>query len=187
MSELEEKLPIIALDVGTGRIGVAILRNDILINHLDIISRDGSEFEKITKIVEDENVKTIVIGLPKTLKAEIGPQAEKVLQFVDELKVHLASFFSLEIVLWDERFTSVIAHRMFRAIGLTSKKERKIKDSLEAELILESYINYLRRELRKKDQQEPQLEKKAQIHREREKQKEPRGLRDPIRRKKFPD
>ena len=158
MSKSDERLPMIALDVGTGRIGVAILRDAILfINHLDIISRDGSEFEKVASIVKDENVKTIVIGLPKTLKAEIGPQAEKVLQFVDELRLHLISPPPVEIVLWDERFTSVIAHRMFRAIGLTSKKERKIKDSLEAELILESYINYLRRELRKKKQQENQI------------------------------
>jgi len=152
----------IALDVGTGRIGVAILRDAILfINHLDIISRDGSEFEKVASIVKDENVKTIVIGLPKTLKAEIGPQAEKVLQFVDELRLHLISPPPVEIVLWDERFTSVIAHRIFRAIGLTSKKERKIKDSLEAELILESYINYLRRELRKKEQQENQIQQES--------------------------
>lgn len=174
MSKSDERLPMIALDVGTGRIGVAILRDAILfINHLDIISRDGLEFEKVASIVKDENVKTIVIGLPKTLKAEIGPQAEKVLQFVDELRLHLISPPPVEIVLWDERFTSVIAHRMFRAIGLTSKKERKIKDSLEAELILESYINYLRRELRKKEQQENQIQQKSRKEQEHQVRKKP--------------
>ena len=174
MSKSDERLPMIALDVGTGRIGVAILRDAILfINHLDIISRDGSEFEKVASIVKDENVKTIVIGLPKTLKAEIGPQAEKVLQFVDELRLHLISPPPVEIVLWDERFTSVIAHRIFRAIGLTSKKERKIKDSLEAELILESYINYLRRELRKKEQQENQIQQKSRKEQEHQVRKKP--------------
>lgn len=174
MSKSDERLPMIALDVGTGRIGVAILRDAILFtNHLDIISRDGSEFEKVASIVKDENVKTIVIGLPKTLKAEIGPQAEKVLQFVDELRLHLISPPPVEIVLWDERFTSVIAHRMFRAIGLTSKKERKIKDSLEAELILESYINYLRRELRKKEQQENQIQQESRKEQERQVRKKP--------------
>ena len=174
MSKSDERLPMIALDVGTGRIGVAILRDAILFtNHLDIISRDGSEFEKVASIVKDENVKTIVIGLPKTLKAEIGPQAEKVLQFVDELRLHLISPPPVEIVLWDERFTSVIAHRMFRAIGLTSKKERKIKDSLEAELILESYINYLRRELRKKEQQENQIQQESRKEQEHQVRKKP--------------
>ena len=174
MSKSDERLPMIALDVGTGRIGVAILRDAILfINHLDIISRDGSEFEKVASIVKDENVKTIVIGLPKTLKGEIGPQAVKVLQFVDELRLHLISPPPVEIVLWDERFTSVIAHRMFRAIGLTSKKERKIKDSLEAELILESYINYLRRELRKKEQQENQIQQKSRKEQEHQVRKKP--------------
>jgi putative Holliday junction resolvase len=154
VSELEEKLPIIALDVGTGRIGVAILRNAILpVNHLDILKRDGTEFEKINSVVRDEKIKTIVVGLPKTLKGEIGPQAVKVLQFVEELKINLAELPSVEIVFWDERFTSVIAHRVFRTIGFTSKKERKVKDSLEAELILESYLNYLRRESRRKKQE----------------------------------
>ena len=174
MSKSDERLPMIALDVGTGRIGVAILRDAILfINHLDIISRDGSEFEKVASIVKDENVKTIVIGLPKTLKGEIGPQAVKVFQFVDELRLHLISPPPVEIVLWDERFTSVIAHRIFRAIGLTSKKERKIKDSLEAELILESYINYLRRELRKKEQQENQIQQESRKEQEHQVRKKP--------------
>lgn len=154
MSELEEKLPIIALDVGTGRIGVAILRNAILpVNHLEILKRDGTEFEKLNSVVRDEKIKTIIVGLPKTLKGEIGPQALKVLQFVEELKINLAEISSIEIVFWDERFTSVIAHRVFRTIGFTSKKERKVKDSLEAELILESYLNYLRRESRRKKQE----------------------------------
>jgi len=154
VSELEEKLPIIALDVGTGRIGVAILRNAILpVNHLEILKRDGTEFEKLNSVVRDEKIKTIIVGLPKTLKGEIGPQALKVLQFVEELKINLAEISSIEIVFWDERFTSVIAHRVFRTIGFTSKKERKVKDSLEAELILESYLNYLRRESRRKKQE----------------------------------
>ncbi len=154
MSELEEKLPIIALDVGTGRIGVAILRNAILpVNHLEILKRDGTEFEKLNSVVRDEKIKTIIVGLPKTLKGEIGPQALKVLQFVEELKINLTEISSIEIVFWDERFTSVIAHRVFRTIGFTSKKERKVKDSLEAELILESYLNYLRRESRRKKQE----------------------------------
>jgi len=153
VSELEEKLPIIALDVGTGRIGVAILRNTmLLVNHLDTITRDGTEFEKINSVVRDEKIKSIVIGLPKTLKGEIGPQAVKVLQFVEELKINLTTVPPVEIIFWDERFTSVIAHKIFRTIGFTSRKERKVKDSLEAELILESYLNYLRRESRKKKQ-----------------------------------
>lgn len=155
MSEIKGNLPILALDVGTGRIGVAIIRNSVLlVNNLDTVARDGTaEFEKLKSIMKDEQVKVIVVGLPKTLKGEIGPQAQKVIKFVEELKTHLSDI-PVEIVLWDERFTSVIAHRVFRAFGFTSKKERKIKDSLEAELILESYINFLRREAAKKERED---------------------------------
>ncbi len=140
---LKEISPLIALDVGIGRIGIAIFREDsIFVTPLGTITRDGTEYKKIMNIIEEEKVKTIVVGLPKTLKGEIGPQAEKVLKFIESLKGFVEG---VEIVKWDERFTSVIAHRIFKARGYNTKEERKVKDSLEAELILESYINYIRR------------------------------------------
>jgi len=137
---------IIALDVGTGHIGVAASDPlKITANPVDVLNRDGTEFSKIEEFIRRYDAKTLVIGLPKTLKGEVGMQAEKVLQFVNELREFLSG---VEIILWDERFTSVIAHRMFQKAGINSRKERKIKDAAEAVLILQSYLNYIRRKKR---------------------------------------
>ena len=140
----------IALDVGTGHIGVAASDPlGITANPLDVVNRDGNEFERIKDILNTHGSKTLIIGLPKTLRGEVGMQAEKVLKFVEELREHLSG---VEIILWDERFTSVIAHRMFQKAGIKSRRERKIKDAAEAVLILQSYLKYLRRNKRKNSQ-----------------------------------
>lgn len=137
---MKEKGVIVALDVGTGRIGVAASDSlHITANPVTVIPRDGNEFEAIKKLVKFYSAKTVVIGLPKTLKGDVGPQAEKVLTFVTVLKEHLSD---VEIILWDERFTSVIAHKMYKLLGVRSKKERTTKDVAEALLILQSYLNY---------------------------------------------
>ncbi len=138
--------PIVALDVGTGRIGVAVSDPlGITANPIAVLGRDGKEFDEIRGILTEHNSKVLIVGFPKTLKGQVGSQAEKVLIFVNELKEHLSG---IEIILWDERFTSVIAHRMFQKAGISSRRERKIKDAAEAVLILQSYLNYLRREKR---------------------------------------
>jgi len=143
---------IIALDVGTGRVGVAA-SDPLLIaaNPVAVIARDGNEFEEIKKVVESHSADTVIIGLPKTLRGEVGPQAEKVLTFTNLLREHLSG---VKIILWDERFTSVIAHRMFKTLGIRSKRERLIKDAAEAMLILQSYLNYMRRKSKSSDSKE---------------------------------
>jgi putative Holliday junction resolvase len=137
---------ILALDVGTGHIGVAASDAlKITANPVDVLDRDGSEFEKIRELISRYDAKVLVVGLPKTLRGEVGMQAEKVIEFVNELRNFLSG---IDIILWDERFTSVIAHRMFQKAGINSRKERKIKDAAEAVLILQSYLNYIRRKKR---------------------------------------
>ncbi len=142
----EENKVYIALDVGTGHIGVAASDPlGITANPVDVIERDGNEFNKIRDILSSHDSRTLIIGLPKTLRGEVGMQAEKVLEFTNELRKYLSN---VEIVLWDERFTSVIAHRMFMKAGIRSRRERKIKDAAEAVLILQSYLNYVGRKKR---------------------------------------
>ncbi len=144
---LEEEKRILSLDVGDGRIGVAVSDPLFLFGEpVAVLKRDGNEISEIKKFIETFNPFLIVIGLPKNLKGEVGPQAEKVLDFVEELRRQISL---REIVLWDERYTSVIAHQIFRNLNIHGKQERKIKDSMEAVVILESYMNYYRRKERK--------------------------------------
>ncbi len=144
---MEKTKVFVALDVGTGHIGVAISDPlGITANPIEVIERDGNEFQKIKDILGAHHCGILIIGLPKTLRGKVGTQAEKVLQFTEELRKYIAD---VNIALWDERFTSVIAHRMFVKAGVNSRKERKIKDAAEAVLILQSYLDYVWRKKRK--------------------------------------
>jgi putative Holliday junction resolvase len=144
---MDQNKVFVALDVGTRHIGVAVSDPlGITANPIDIIKCNGDEFETVKEILDTHNSNVLIIGLPKTLRGEVGTQAEKVLQFTEELRQHLSG---VEIVLWDERFTSVIAHKGFLKAGVKSRRERKIKDAAEAVLILQSYLSYLRRKERK--------------------------------------
>ncbi len=130
---------ILALDVGDHHIGIAITDElEISVYPVKVLVRDGDEINEICSLITEKGVKKIIVGLPKNLKGEIGPQAQKVLQFAEVLKEHIEG---LELIFWDERLTSVIAHRIFKSENVNSRKERKIKDSLEAVLILESYLD----------------------------------------------
>lgn len=145
MEVMEEKAlkPVLALDIGNVNIGIAISdKEQIFAIPLEIIKRDGNEIEKIKEIIKLKDVETVVVGLPKNLNGSIGPQAQMVLDFIDALKMELPN---INFILWDERYTSVITHKMLKFIGIKSKKERKIKDKFEALFILESYLEYLRR------------------------------------------
>ncbi|MGB9694878.1 MAG: Holliday junction resolvase RuvX [Caldisericaceae bacterium] len=137
------------LDVGDERIGVAVSDPLGLFGKpVAILSRGNNVISEIIKICLSYNSRVVVVGLPRNLKGETGPQAQKVLTFVDELKGAMEGY---EIVLWDERYTSVIAHRIFQNLDIKGRKERKIKDSMEAVIILEGYLGYLRRTKRKDD------------------------------------
>ena len=145
----EQEIRIIALDIGDERVGVAV--SDPLGffgEPLAVLPRGNNIMSELLKIVEKYKNQVIVVGFPRNLKGETGPQAQKVLNFVDELK---KTFANIDIILWDERYTSVIAHQIFRNINIRGRKERRIKDSMEAVVILESYLGYLRRAKRSED------------------------------------
>jgi len=83
----DELKPILALDVGSLNIGVAISdREHLFAIPVTIIKRDGSEIKKIEEIIKLKDVGSIVVGLPKNLKGGIGPQAQKVLDFIKNFK-----------------------------------------------------------------------------------------------------
>ena len=148
MGELEEK-PILALDVGNVNIGIAISDAErIFAIPLTIVKRDGNEVEQIKTIILSKDVSDVVVGVPKNLNGSIGPQATLVLDFLEGLKRELPH---VNFIQWDERYTSVIAHKMLKFQGIRSKKERQVKDKFEALFILESYLEYLRRQKREEE------------------------------------
>lgn len=130
-----------ALDVGDRRIGVALSDPlQILASPLQTIYRTGDEsaIAEIIGLVNSRAVEKLVIGLPYSLDGTIGPQAEKVLSFKDKI----AGQLSIEIILQDERLSSVTADQKLRETSKKKSSQLKGKiDAAAATVILQSYLD----------------------------------------------
>ncbi len=133
----------LALDFGEKRIGAA--KSDelnFMAHALGVIERDknATEFERIRVICQENQVQTIVVGLPRTMKGEIGTKAQETLSFCEELRQRL----NYEVVTWDERLTTVEAERKLLSHDVSRAKRREKRDALAAEILLQSYLDYLK-------------------------------------------
>lgn len=131
----------VALDVGDVRIGVA--KSDImgiLATPLEVIDRRKVKaVKRIEEILTQENTKSLVIGIPKSLDGTEKRQAEKVREFIEKLN---KSIEGLEIFEVDERLTTVSADRL---LNETNKKgaleKRKVVDKVAAAIILQTFLD----------------------------------------------
>ena len=131
----------VALDVGDVRIGVA--KSDImgiLATPLEVIDRRKVKaVKRIEEILIQENTKSLVIGIPKSLDGTEKRQAEKVREFIEKLN---KSIEGLEIFEVDERLTTVSADRL---LNETNKKgaleKRKVVDKVATAIILQTFLD----------------------------------------------
>ncbi|PRR77022.1 putative Holliday junction resolvase [Clostridium liquoris] len=131
---------ILGLDVGDRTIGVAISDPlGLTAQGITTIRRKGidKDIEELEKICAQYDVEKIVSGLPKNMNGTLGPQSEKVLGFCDVLKTKI----SLEIIMWDERLTTVAAQRAMLEADLSRSKRKKIVDKIAATYILQGYLD----------------------------------------------
>ncbi len=133
----------LGLDIGDRRIGVALSDPEgILASPFTIIHRrdERLDIEAIIDIVNQHEVKQIVVGLPRSMDGSIGRQAEK----VKSLTQKLCSHTEVPVEFRDERLTTVSAKRLMQAAN-TKKTKRKTKDdAIAAALILQSYLDEAR-------------------------------------------
>ena len=127
---------IMALDVGTKRIGVALsdFLHVIAIPH-SCISRkpEDKAVEEITKIAKENHVEKIVVGLPKNMDGTIGEQAKDCMDFSQK-------FAGFDIILEDERLTSEEAEERLRERKVDFRKNKGLVDIESACVILEQYL-----------------------------------------------
>ena len=134
---------ILGLDVGTKTIGIAL--SDELgwtAQGIETLRRDienpEADFEHIVKLVNEYNVETVVVGLPKNMNGTIGPSGEACQAFADQLKERVSS----SIVMWDERLTTVAAERMLISADVSRKKRKQVIDKMAAVMILQGYLDH---------------------------------------------
>lgn len=133
---------ILGLDVGQKTIGVAL--SDPLgftAQGITTIRREkkSKDIEEIKKICDEYKVETIVIGLPKNMNNSIGFAGEKIMEFSQLIKEEI----DIKIEFWDERLTTVAAHRAMLEADLSRGKRKKIVDKIAATYILQGYLDRL--------------------------------------------
>lgn len=131
----------LALDIGDTRIGVA--KSDpmgIIASPLEVIDRKKVKAVfRIKDICREENCKTIVVGIPKSLDGSEKRQAEKTRDFMKKLEAKIEGLTFIEV---DERFTTVSAHNMLTTMTNKNQKEqRKVVDKVAATIILQSFLD----------------------------------------------
>jgi putative Holliday junction resolvase len=131
---------VLALDVGDKRIGVAISDpSQVLARSLKVIQRRSrqEDFAAVARLVEEYEVEKVVVGYPLSLDGKAHAQAKK----VERYATGLAESLTVPMLLWDERFSTVIAERLMREAGLRGKKRRKGIDAVAAAVILQDYLD----------------------------------------------
>ncbi len=133
---------ILALDLGDKRIGVAVSDTTATIAQpIGFIERKNQQevINSIKHYVNSYKIEKIVIGFPRSLNGSIGPRAQLVLEFSEKIKGEVKK----DIVLWDERFTTVVAEKTLIKGNVKRKKRKLLVDKVAATLILQSYLDYL--------------------------------------------
>lgn len=132
---------IMAIDYGDARTGVAISDAlGMLAGFTTVISswRQETVVEQLMRLVQEHQVEELVLGHPKNMDGSAGEKAQKCEALAELLKEKTG----LPVTLWDERLTTVDAHRILRQNGRKTVKHKKNVDAVAATLILEGYLGY---------------------------------------------
>ena len=135
---------IMGIDYGDARTVVAM--SDLLcsiVGSTAVVPSRNTEkaIADIVRMAKENEVGTIVVGLPRNMDGSEGPRAELCREFADKL----GSATGLEIIMWDERRTTVEAHNILSQHNYHGQKRKNTVDAVAASLILEGYLNSLRR------------------------------------------
>ncbi|HCA78268.1 MAG TPA: Holliday junction resolvase RuvX [Bacteroidetes bacterium] len=144
---MEQQQRILGIDFGTTRIGLSLSDPlQILAQPYDTLTNDSHLIPRLAEIIKRQEVSLIVVGMPLNLKGEKGKKALEVDLFVGRLKENLGA----SVIVWDERFTTAMAHQTLRRMG-TRKRERETNkgrvDAMAASLLLQSYLDSRKRSL----------------------------------------
>lgn len=147
---------IMGLDYGSVTVGVAI-SDPLLITAqgIEVIRRKQENklrqtYARIEALIEEYGVERIVVGFPKHLNNTVGIRAELAEEFAENVRRRTG----LEVVMWDERLTTVAAHRVLDEAELHYKKKAEVVDKLAAVLILQGYLDYLSMQSQKNETDE---------------------------------
>ena len=131
---------LLGIDFGTVRIGLSLSDpTRTLASPLPFLDNKSPQqvIAAITALIETHEITGLVIGMPRNMDGTYGPSAQKVKDFIDEMK----KCISIPIQPIDERLTTAQASKQLSGIGLNQKQLRKRVDSSSASLVLQQYLD----------------------------------------------
>ena len=138
-------MKIMAIDYGDAHTGIAISDyTETLAGYSDTIHsrRQEEVLSGIQRLIAEHGVQLLVLGYPRNMDGTEGPRAEKCAAFGALLR----QATGLEVILWDERRTTIDAHNILFQNGQNAKKRKKTVDAVAAALMLEGYLTRRRLE-----------------------------------------
>lgn len=147
---------IMAIDYGDARTGVALSDATGFLAGRTFLIKSRKEdvvLEELTALARREGAQELVMGYPRNMDGTLGPRAEKYAAFAQRLN----EATGLPVQLWDERRTTVDAHRILGDHGIRAKNRKDKVDAVAAALILEGYLDWKRLQAQrpKKEEQTP--------------------------------
>ena len=137
------KHKILGLDVGSKTVGIAI--SDLMgwtAQGLDTLrineEQENLGIDQLVKIIKDNQVGTVVIGLPKNMNNSIGFRGEASIKYKEKLQ---ESVPSIDIVMGDERLSTMAAERSLLEADVSRQKRKKVIDKMAAVFILQGYLD----------------------------------------------
>ena len=132
----------LGLDLGSKTLGMAISDlTGMIASNLGTLYFEDENYsellEKIKEVVTVNDVDKIILGLPKNMDNTLGVRANITLEF----KTMLEDYLNIEVIMQDERLTSVISNKVLISADMSRKKRKKKVDGLAAVLILQSYLD----------------------------------------------
>lgn len=137
---------IMGLDFGSKTVGVAVCDPlGITAQTVETITRASENklrqtLARIEQLIDEYEIERIVLGYPKNMNNTVGERGEKTQEFKEALERRTG----LEVILWDERLTTVAAERVLIESGVRRENRKKSVDQIAASMILQGYLDSLR-------------------------------------------
>ena len=138
-------MSILCIDYGSKTLGVAVSDDLGMMGHgIGTIRRSTKalDFQELRRHIDRYGVDKILLGLPCNMDGSIGPAAQAVLAFGEELKAE----FGLPVETWDERLSTFEAEDRLIGADMRSKKRRKVIDTVAAAIILQGYLDHMKQQ-----------------------------------------
>jgi putative holliday junction resolvase len=126
------------IDYGSVRIGTAVSDELRMLAHpLETIPAGKDAIHRIVALANEKQVDAIVVGVPKNMSGEAGEAAAQANEFISKLRGRV----TCKVVAWDERLTTVAAHRALQEAGKKTRDTRGYVDQVAAQMILQGFLD----------------------------------------------